>query len=52
MLLYEKETSGIFDLQKTIFKFIFVDFDLNHFFQNHFQLTYSQQQTSITNNSN
>jgi hypothetical protein len=38
MLLYEKEMSRIFDLQKTIFRFIFVDFGLNHFFSKSFSI--------------
>src|SRR5829696_7434273 len=54
----KKEMLGIFDLQKTIFRYIFVDFGHDIFFtfsntfQNQFQLAHSQQQTSITNNSN
>ena len=44
---------GIFDLQKIIFRYIFVDIGHNIFFtfsntfQNQFQLAHGQQQTSI-----
>jgi tetratricopeptide (TPR) repeat protein len=51
--IHEKEKLGIFDLQKTIFRYIFVDIGHNIFFtfsntfQNQFQLAHGQQQTSI-----
>jgi tetratricopeptide (TPR) repeat protein len=51
--IHEKEKLGIFDLQKTIFRYIFVDIGHNIFFtfsntfQNQFQLAQGQQQTSI-----
>jgi serine-type D-Ala-D-Ala carboxypeptidase/endopeptidase len=48
----KKEMSGLFDLQKTIIRYIFVDLVLTLFFQNNFQLAYSLQLTSITNSSN
>ncbi len=34
----KKEMSGIFDLQKTIFRYIFVDFGPNHFFSKSFSI--------------
>ena len=55
----KKEMLEIFDLQKTIFSYIFVDFGhdifflyLYHFFRNQYQLAYSHQQTITTNNWN
>ena len=48
----KKEMPGLFDLQKTIFRYIFVDLVLTLFFQNNFQLAYSLQLASITNSSN